>query len=361
MSNSRTFRLWAQGDAHVGRDLEIGRTSLRDALSQSENGGDEGGPAFEWDIAVNVGDYSGEHGTPKDPEGREVVEQFSVMKNHRREQVYSVGGNHDRNGLDEPEGAWFQKWIDPMGENTEFSGVDASRYPYPVSGSWSRYSFQVGNMLFLMMSDVNERSHEVGRGELGGNPGGVVTRETFEWWRDMVLSNPDKIIVTVHHYVLKDTTFASGLWEGMKKDPHGNWIQDYHKYFAEGSPAGSSFLCWVGGQFDSGHFESVLREHPGAVDLWFGGHTHSHPDDRKGGRGCFERAHGGTMFMNVCALTRNMVAHHAIPHSWLLTFEDGSDEFTAQCYMHTSEYQPQGWYGAAERRIQLTRPFELNA
>ena len=33
-----------------------------------------------------------------------------------------------------------------------------------------------------MMSDVNELTQAKGRGELGGNPGGVVHEETFNWW-----------------------------------------------------------------------------------------------------------------------------------------------------------------------------------
>jgi hypothetical protein len=43
-----------------------------------------------------------------------------------------------------------------MGENSEFSGVDPDRRKYPVHGTWERYSFRVGNMLFSMMSDINE-------------------------------------------------------------------------------------------------------------------------------------------------------------------------------------------------------------
>ena len=30
---------------------------------------------------------------------------------------------------------WFKKWVDPTGENTAHSGVDASRRQYPVEGS----------------------------------------------------------------------------------------------------------------------------------------------------------------------------------------------------------------------------------
>ena len=72
-----------------------------------------------------------------------------------------------------------------------------------------------------------------------------------------------------------------------------------------------------------------------------------------------EQAHGGTTFMNICPLTRHVVPNHAIPHSWLLTFTDGSDEMLARCYMHTDEYRPRGWYDAAERRIKLSGPVRL--
>ena len=104
-SEPRQLHLWAMGDPHVGRDLHFGRESLADALRQSEFGGEDGGPPFEGDFAICVGDFSGEQGVPKDPEGEEIVRQFGVLKNHRREQIYSICGNHDRSGKDEPE-AW---------------------------------------------------------------------------------------------------------------------------------------------------------------------------------------------------------------------------------------------------------------
>ena len=359
MAEKRTLSVWAQGDAHVGRDKEHGRDSLAEALMQSECGDGSGAPPFHWDFAINVGDYCGDVGTPTDEEGEEVCRQFSVLKKHRREHIYSVCGNHDRDGLKSPEGAWFRKWIDPMGENTAYSGVDAARYPYPVTGTWSHYAFEVGNIVFLMMSDVNERSRSRGRGELGGNPGGVVTAETFQWWSEQVARNRDRIVISVHHYMLKETTLGSGLWEGMKKDEKGNWIQDYHGYFEEGTPSAASFLCWVGGEFDAGKFETYLEDNRGAVDLWLGGHTHDNPDGRKGGKGCVETGYGGTTFMNVCPLTRYMVPNRAMPHSWLLLFTEGSDELVARCYMHTDEYRARGWYDEAERKIRLSGPVIL--
>ena len=102
-------------------------------MRQSELGDGTGAPAFDWDICINVGDYSAAFGPPNDEEGAEIVRQFGALRDHRREQVYSICGNHDRDPMDRPEGSWFRKWIDPMGENPTTSGVDLGRYPYPIT------------------------------------------------------------------------------------------------------------------------------------------------------------------------------------------------------------------------------------
>ena len=166
VSELKTFQVWVFSDAHVDRDKKYGngRESLADALRQSESTS-----GFDWDIALDLGDMSGAEGTPKDAEGEEIVRQFGVVKRHRREQIYDLSGNHDRSGLDEPQAWWWRKWVDPTGEHTEFSHVDATKRPFPIEGTWERYSFRVGNLLFLMMSDINEPTQKVGRGTLGGN------------------------------------------------------------------------------------------------------------------------------------------------------------------------------------------------
>ena len=350
----KIFRVWAFADAHVGSDKRRGRESLAEALRQSES------PAgFAWDIALDLGDMSGEQATPKDPEGEEIVRQFGVLKQHRREQIYDLSGNHDRSGLDEPQAWWWRKWIDPTGEHTEFSQVDATRRPFPIEGTWERYGFRAGNILFLMMSDINEPTQKVGRGTLGGNPGGAVSGETFRWWKGMVEQNPASIIISAHHYVLKNTTVASGEWEGMRRDENGAWKSWYHGYFPQGTPRGASFLYWVDSKQDSGGFENFLAAQPGRVDVWLGAHTHTSPDDTYGGKSHIERR-WGTTFINVAGLTRFHTApENSIPRSWLLTFTDGSDELTARCYLHGNEYAPQGWYAKVERVIKLSKTFRM--
>ncbi len=354
----RELKLWACGDSHVGTDIKKGRESLADALRQSEHGGEEGGPPFDWDLAIHVGDYAGAQGSPDDAEGREVVKQFGALTKHRREDIYDLAGNHDASGPGEPTQWWFQKWIDPTGENTADSGVDPARRPHPVHGTWERYSFRVGNLLFLMMSDRNDGGPPRGRAERGGYPAGAVTRDTFDWWKLQVESNPDAVVISAHHHMLKETTVASGPWEGFRKKANGDWLSHYHGYFPAGGPKGASYLYWLDDTPDAQSFEKYLAANPGAIDLWFGGHTHTNPDDDKGGRTHIE-AKWGANFVNCAALSRYHAGKTTLPMSRLLTFTEGSDEVRVQCYLHTSQHAPQGWYPKAERTIKLSKPFQI--
>ena len=338
----------------MGTDVRFGRESLAEAIRQAEG-------EFEWDVALHLGDFSGSQTPPKDDEGREVVRQLGALKSHRREDFYPLAGNHDATGPDEPperQQWWFRKWLDPTGDCTAHSGVDRARMRYPVEGTWERYAFRAGNLLFLMMSDRNDGGPPVGRGPRGGYPAGAVTGETFSWWREMVEANPDAIIVSAHHHMLKETTVASGPWEGYERGPDGAWKAKYHGYFPDGGPEGASYLYFVDDQPDAQAFERYLEAHPQPIDLWLGGHTHTNPDDRTGGRSHVERK-WGVGFVNVAALSRYHVGRLVVPMSRLFTFSEGRDEVGVQCYLHTSDYAPQGWYAAAERTLKLSKPFRF--
>ncbi len=351
--NTKLFRLWASCCSHA--TLPAGKKeSLAKAIRQSEGANGDGAPAFEWDTALHLGDFCWPW--PNDDVGKEVVRQFSALKKHRREQFYCVAGNHDASLANEPTQWWFRKWIDPTGENTEYSGVDPTKRPYAIEGTWERYSFRVGNILFLMMCDRNDADPPVGRGSShGGYPAGAVSGETFEWWKNMVNENSDNIIISAHHHMLKETTVASGPWEGFRKNKNGNWRTEYHGYFPDGGRGGASYLYFVGGKPDAQAFEKYLAAHPGAIDLWLGGHTHTHPDDTLGGRSHIESKWGVT-FINVAALTL-LHARTRSPKSRLLTFIPGSRNVKVQCYLHTDHYAPRGWYRRVERTIILNKPF----
>jgi hypothetical protein len=346
------------GCSHVGTDLRAGkRESLAEAIRHSEEGGKDGGPPFDWDIAVHLGDLSGAQTPPTEEEGEIVVCQFAAARKHRREQIYDIAGNHDASGAGQPTMAWFQKWVDPEGKNCKFSGVDAKNRPYPIEGTWERYSLRVGNLLFLMMSDRNDVGPPIGRGQRGGYPAGAVTGDTFSWWQRLIERNRDAIIVSAHHHMLKETTVASGPYEGFVKGSDGKWMSHYHGYFADGGPEGASYLYFVDSKPDAQAFEKYLAGKPGAIDLWLGGHTHTHPDDRKGGRSHVE-SRWGSHFINCAALARYHGRKTSVPMSRLLTFTEGSRELRVQCYLHTSDHARQGWYAKAERVLKLSKPFQ---
>ena len=110
---------------------------------------------------------------------------------------------------------------------------------------------------------------------------------------------------------------------------------------------------------DAQTFENYLAEKPGAVDIWIGGHTHTHPDDTHGGKSHIE-TRWGTHFINAACLTKFHVQATSVPKSGLLTFTEGSREVRVRCYIHADAPLPQGWYDKAERVLRISRPFSFS-
>ena len=361
----QTFGVWASSCCHVPADIRRGRESLAEAIRQSE-GQIQGVAGFDWDIMIDAGDLSANQTPPGDYDGQELQRQYRALTKHRREQIYNVQGNHDAPYYDHGPGSWFRKWGDPIGEHTQFSGVDSKRRPFAVEGDWERYKFEAGNILFLMLADRNDAPSPVGRGhsseqQRGGFPPGAVTRETFDWWREQVLGNQDKIIITMHHHALRDTTVASGNGEGNPR---------YHG--SSGGAAGSSYLYFIiekddpdDFQFtpDAHVFEDFLDEFHqangrGAIDFWIAGHTHVKGPDDNFGEKTITESRWGVNFLQAAALTRHHGGSH--PLSRLLTFTDGLDQVTTRTYLHDASYQKEsvGFYEPATRQLPLRHRFE---
>jgi Calcineurin-like phosphoesterase len=363
---SKSLKVWVFSDPHVDNNLKYwNRESLAEAIRQSE----AGSMPFDWDIALALGDFSSADASPSDDVGREVVRQFKALKKHNREDIYSIAGNHDATiHTDEETQWWFRKWVDPLGENPTYSGVNNKNRKYPVIGSWERYYFRAGNILFLMMSDRNDLPPPIGKivgnGSHGGYPAGAITSETYKWWKGMIEENSSKnIVISAHHHMIKDTTTASGDWEGFGRRGSGCAKNNddecysyrgygYHGYFPEGAPEGASYLYFVGDKPDAGILEKYLQENPGSQDFWLGGHTHlqmSIPTPKE-----YLERKWGTTFINCAPLT---ATSHRTPTSRLITFTEGSDKAKVQFYMHAD--QNQGWNLGMEREVSLSKAFSF--
>jgi hypothetical protein len=315
---------------------------------------------------IDAGDLSASQFPPTDQDGAIIVEQYSHLQKHQREQIYNVAGNHDASYFDEAPGGWFRKWVDPLGENTIHSGVDPGKRPYAVEGNWERYRFQAGNMLFLMLSDRNDMPSPVGRGDSrdrlrGGNPPGAVTRETFEWWAQQVLKNQDKIIITMTHHMLRGTTTGSGYGEGSPRY-HGVSPQSEgssYLYYVIENAHPERFLFTEDGQVFERFLQDFENQHGyGAIDLWIGGHTHvKSPDDSWGGKSITETV-WGVNFLQTGALTQYHGNRH--PMSRVIEFVAGSDRAVARVFLHEAGYKghPVGFFEPSKRALKLRHPFK---
>ena len=368
------FRVWAVSDSHVSADMRRDRESLTIPIRQAA-GLVADAPGFDWDIMVDAGDCCGGQFPPGDKEGRMLVEQYHLLRTlvkHRREDVYHVAGNHDADYYDQGRGAWFRKWLDPVGENTAFSEVHADRRLFPVEGTWERYKFQAGNVLFLMMSDYNSANCPVGRGhskdrKKGGFPAGAVTRETFNWWKEQVLANQDKIIITMHHHMLRDTTtWAKYLTKRGFHGASGGFEGSGYLYFIVEDPDPEHFRYTA----DAHAFEDFLEEYEKthgkpAIDVWLGGHSHPEdPGHTEFGQGLTEMKWGVT-FVQCGALTK----HHGgfLPMSRLITFTDGKDAAEIGMYLHDTSSKANkkryelGWHEPGKRAVKLRHAFRTPA
>ena len=100
----------------------------------------------------------------------------------------------------------------------------------------------------------------------------------------------------------------------------------------------------------------LLEEHPGCIDIWLGGHTHTFPDDIVSGRSHVERK-WKTSFVNCAQLSKYHSFVTCPPMSRHFTFTAGSPLVRVRCYLHDDSHAPQGWYAPAERVLELNRPF----
>lgn len=385
------FNAWLSTCSHL-----VGPTGNPNTLAlavEQSRGNIEGAPGFLWDLLIDVGDWTASQKPPEHKDGVELVQVLDRTLGKDRGKFFSVNGNHDGDQKGWLPGEFTRRYVNPLGEDKYkgSSGFHSSVRPndpdyrqlldYPGI-QWDRYLIRTGNVIWIMLGDRNEfdqlaesrgdtsGSFQAGRGSAsgmpdGGYPSGAVSLETFEWWKKVIEDDrfSQDILITAHHLMPANTTITTD--DGEPGEYHG----------ASGSvgPNGETGgqLYWIREFDDEGKeinqyaqtrpFMNYLKDHPGAIAAWVGGHTHiDSPEAEINGHGIYATKYGVT-FISVGALTDSH-AGRSNQMTRLITFEKGNREAFVNVYIHQSnDNHLMGWHLQSARKFDLGKPFRCPA
>lgn len=264
-----TLTVWALADIQPTNDEH------REAFEQSIEDINENVPGI--DLAINAGDIVNET-------NEEVFDWYVQTRGGSYiDTWYEIIGNHD---LKSDRGKLFREKLREE--------VD--------------YSVTVGNILFIFMSDAE-------RGKATEIPD-----EVFEWWKELVINNQDKIIVVTTHAPLE----GSGIpFSGIRERQI----------------------------IDSERFTEVLRDY--RVDLWLSGHLHL-PHSMWNATVEKEEL-GGAVFIHISSI-RPEVLGIKESESRVLTFVCGSDKVLVRVRNHEN----MDWTPHLDEVFTLSKTYECD-
>src|SRR3990172_1682504 len=181
--------------------------------------------------------------------------------------------------------SYIKEWYEIAG-NHDVKWDNGVLYKKKINEKFN-YSFVKGNILFIFMSDELTSSET------------DISDETFNWWKELVINNQYKIIVTITHAPLEGSGI---LFSSFKR----RQIKD------------------------SKRFTDVLKKYK--VDIWLSGHVHV-PQwfPYVVGRG--ER-YNGTMFINVAGIRPEALGLKQ-SESRIMIFVCGSNKVLLKSRNHT--------------------------
>jgi len=254
--------------------------------------------SISFDAVISLGDLIGMTATNNN--GGNASQYFDQYLNyfaqtgHNQSELYNLLGNHDWSGASFG-GPHYHAW-------KKLDDINVSDRPFPIlegitnETNWN-YTFQIGNVLFIMLSDDNATADGSG---LRTHNQGVITNATFNWWKNLVINNQDKIIITCSHQPLEGTVVYSSL-------DVGSYIKN------------------------SSRFLDVMENY--TVDFWLNGHQHDDPWDVDSNGWTLVRKIGNTTFINVAAILKrgNVGTSYS---SRFFTFTNGSNILQMKVYDH---------------------------
>lgn len=183
--------------------------------------------------------------------------------------------------------SYIKEWYEIMG-NHDLNPDDGKLYRKKIREDF-HYFIVRGNILFIFMSDEVKSSAT------------DISDVTFNWWRDLVVNNQDKIIVTVTHAPLEGSKIPFSTLSRRQIT-------------------------------DSKRFTDVLKNY--RVDIWLSAHLHVpewFPDNINR-----VKKYNGTVFINVAGIRTEALGLKQ-SESRIITFVCGSDKVLVRSRNHTQE------------------------
>jgi calcineurin-like phosphoesterase family protein len=183
--------------------------------------------------------------------------------------------------------SYIKEWYEIMG-NHDLNPDDGKLYRKKIREDF-HYAIQKGNILFIFMSDEVKSSAT------------DISDVKFDWWRDLVVNNQDKIIVTVTHAPLEGSKIPFSTLSRRQIT-------------------------------DSKRFTDVLKKY--RVDIWLSAHLHVpewFPNDINR-----VKKYNGTVFINVAGIRTEALGLKQ-SESRIITFVCGSDKVLVGSRNHTQE------------------------
>ena len=231
---------------------------------------------LEFTFAIVPGDIA------QNPSGGQTFDvwdwYFGQIGRCTGKQFFEITGNHDARKLDE----YLERVKKPL-----------------------HYYVTYGNLLIICLSD------EI------GTSGTEVSDDVIAWWKKLVETNQDKIIITVTHSHLKGSGFFYNVitYRNVAKPKK---------------------------------YTKVLKKNN--VDLWLFGHTHV--PTGYGDKTLTCNNLGGTTFVNVGAIRRDFFVSHT--ESRFFEFVDGSDVV----FIRTRNHDKQKDFAFYNYKIKLSKAFK---
>ena len=266
-----TFTVWALSDTHIKDEAHM--KPFENAVEDVNDN------VPDVDMAINAGDVA----------DFPTVESYDLYIKAR-------------------DGSYIKEWYEIIG-NHDYKTDKGNIFRKKLRGGGDgHYTVEKGNILFIFMSNED-------RGKAT-----VITDETFEWWKDLVIKNQDKIIVVTAHAPLQ----GSGIMFSAIKERQIT---------------------------DSKRFREVLKKYK--VDLWLSGHLHipqSLPDTI-----VTQKELGGTTFIEISSIRPDLWGMKE-PESRVLTFACGSDKLLVRSRNHQRYFYTPG----LDKAFTLSKPYKCD-